>query len=203
MTARPLTYAVAAGLFATLALAGCKKDEPDLAATPPAGTEPMAPAPAPMPSEPLGMPAETAVNVTAVTLGREAGADKRIATPMSTFAAGDPIVVSVATDGAASNATISARLVYQDGQTAGEQQQTVNTTGMETTNFTFTNANPWPAGSYTAAFTCQASADQPETDDDIEFLTTADTSVSAGQTTELAFGESMFSAESRKSGSVG
>lgn len=45
------------------------------------------------------------------------------------------------------------------------------------------------AGSYTAAFTCQASADQPETDDDIEFLTTADTSVSAGQTTELAFGE--------------
>jgi hypothetical protein len=45
------------------------------------------------------------------------------------------------------------------------------------------------AGSYTAAFTCQAAADQPETDDAIEFLTSADASVTAGQTTELALGE--------------
>ena len=41
-----------------------------------------------------------------------------------------------------------ASCVYQDGQTAGEKKQTLNTTGAETTNFEFTNAKPWPAGKY-------------------------------------------------------
>jgi hypothetical protein len=129
MTPNKLHYAVAAALLATLALAGCKKNPSTMeneVTPPPAMTEPAPPA-EPMPAEP--MPAETAVSVTSVTLGTEAGADKTIATPMTSFAA---------------------KLVYQDGQTAGEQSQTINTTGMETTNITFTNANGWPAGSYTA-----------------------------------------------------
>ncbi|HUH90088.1 MAG TPA: hypothetical protein VLZ76_05440 [Lysobacter sp.] len=150
MTANKLHYAVAAALFATLALAGCKKNPSTMeneVTPPPAMTEPAPPA-EPMPAEP--MPAETAVSVTSVTLGTEAGADKTIATPMTSFAAKDPIVVSIATNGAASNVDIAAKLVYQDGQTAGEQSQTINATGMETTNITFTNANGWPTGSYTA-----------------------------------------------------
>jgi len=142
MTANKLHYAVAAALLATLALAGCKKDAEPVATTP----TPVEPAPLP-PAEP--MPTQAALNVTAVTLGTEAGADKKIASPMTTFAADDDIVVSIDTNGAASNAEIAAKLVYQDGQTAGEQKQSVTTTGMETTNVTFTNANPWPTGNYT------------------------------------------------------
>src|SRR5690606_13262874 len=129
-------------LLATLALAGCKKDAEPVATTP----TPVEPAPLP-PAEP--MPTQAALNVTAVTLGTEAGADKKIASPMTTFAADDDIVVSIDTNGAASNAEIAAKLVYQDGQTAGEQKQSVTTTGRETTNVTFTNANPWPTGNYT------------------------------------------------------
>ena len=91
-----------------------------------------------------------AVTVTSVTLGNTAGADKKIVTPMMAFTPKDKIIVSVATDGTASNAEIATRLVYQDGQTAGEKKQMLNTTGAETTNIEFTNAKPWPAGKYKA-----------------------------------------------------
>ena len=145
MIANKLHYAVAAALLASLALVGCKKDAPapDTAMTPPpAMNEPMPHA------EP--MPMETALSVSSVTLGKAAGADKTIAMPMTSFSSQDPIVVSIATNGAASNADIAAKLIYQDGQTAGEQSQSINATGMETTNITFTNPKGWPAGSYTA-----------------------------------------------------
>lgn len=158
MTATKLQYAVAAALLASLALAGCNRDVDDTVdpTAPPTADEPSALPPAePMPTEPAPTDtaptgAQTALNVTAVALGTEAGDDKQLVAKMTTFAPTDPIVVSVATDGAASNAEIAAKLVYQDGQTAGEEKETVTTTGMETTNITFTNANPWPTGDYTA-----------------------------------------------------
>jgi hypothetical protein len=138
-------YVLAAALFASLAVVGCKKKEEPVAVTPapaPAETAPMPPA------EPAPMPA--AVMVSSVTLGTAAGADKKIAMPMTTFKPSDKIIVSVSTDGSASNAEVAAKLVYQDGQTAGEQKQMLNTTGMETTNIEFANAKPWPAGKYRA-----------------------------------------------------
>lgn len=167
LIANKLHYAVAAALLTSLALAGCKKDanNPD---TTPAATTPAPMTPAPTPTQPTDQSAmgqdsmgqdnlgqnnmgqAAAVNVSKVTLGTSAGADKSIANPMTSFATKDPIVVSIATNGAASNADVNARLVYQDGQVAGERSQTINTTGMETTNITFNNANGWPAGSYTA-----------------------------------------------------
>ena len=137
-------YVLAAALFASLAVVGCKKKEEPVAVTPaPAPVEP-----APLPAEPAPMPA--AVTVSSVTLGTAAGADKKIATPTTTFKPSDKIVVSVATDGTASNAEVAAKLVYQDGQTAGEQKQMLNTTGAETTNIEFANSKPWPAGKYKA-----------------------------------------------------
>ncbi|RPE80085.1 hypothetical protein [Vulcaniibacterium tengchongense] len=147
MTIRPLHYAVAAALLA-IAAAGCKKQDEPPAATPPAATEP---APAPPASPPA--PAAAEVRVTGVTLGNAANADKQIAAPTASFAPKDKIIVSVATDGTASNAELGARLVYQDGQTAGEQKQALNTSGTGTTNIEFTNANPWPAGKYKAEVT--------------------------------------------------
>lgn len=133
--------ALAAALAATLALAACNRT--DDAATP-----------APVVSEPApALPAATApsaLNVSAVTLGTSAGADRRIATPMTTFTSSDPIVVSIDTSGTAENVELTARLVFQDGQTAGEQTERLTTSGDEITNVTFTNANGWPAGTYRA-----------------------------------------------------
>lgn len=150
MTANKLQYAVAA-LLASLALAGCNRDAEDTTAvTPPAATEPSAVPPA-EPLPPAGTTdTQTALNVTSVSLGTEAGDDNQLTAATTTFAPTDQVIVSVATDGAASDAEIGARLVYQDGQTAGEESETVTTTGAETTNITFTNANPWPTGDYTA-----------------------------------------------------
>lgn len=138
-------YAVAAALVAALALAGCKKKEEPAPAPAPTPTET---APAPAPAEPA--PAPASVSVTSVTLGTAAGPDKKIAAPTTAFKPSDKIVVSVATDGTASNVELAAKLTFQDGQTAGEQKQALNTTGAETTNFEFSNANPWPAGKYKA-----------------------------------------------------
>lgn len=137
-------YALAVALVASLAVVGCKKKEEPVAVTP---------APAPAPVEPAPMPPATApamVTVSSVTLGTAAGADKRITMPTTTFKPGDKIIVSIGTAGTASNVEVGTRLTYQDGQTAGEQKQMLNTTGAETTNVEFTNANPWPAGKYKA-----------------------------------------------------
>lgn len=137
-------YAVAAALVAALALAGCKKKE-EPAPTPPPAAETPAPAPEPAPA---ATPAPAALSVTSVTLGTTAGADKKIAAPTTSFKPTDTIIASVATDGAATNANLTAKLTYQDGQVAGEETQTLNTAGAETSNFIFTKKSPWPAGKY-------------------------------------------------------
>jgi len=128
-------------LAGTLALAGCKKPEEPAA---PAATT--TPAPAPM-NEPA--PAMPAVSVTSVTVGTTAAADKSVA-PVATLAGTDKILVSVKTNGTASNTNLAAKLVYQDGQVAGEQTAMLNTSGAETTNIEFSKASPWPAGKYRA-----------------------------------------------------
>ncbi|SBV37166.1 conserved exported hypothetical protein [uncultured Stenotrophomonas sp.] len=126
-----------------VALVGCKKQEP-------------APAPAPEASMPAPVnepaPAASALSVTSVTIGNAAAADKTVA-PLATLGTKDKIIVSVKTDGTASNATVAARLTYQDGQVAGEQSVALNTDGAETTNLEFSNTNDWPAGKYRAEVT--------------------------------------------------
>ncbi len=151
MTYKPMHLALAAAI-AAVALAGCNR-EAERTDAGELSQAPAAPATTPAPAATMPPPAsttpETAVNVTSVTLGTEAGTDRSIANPTTTFGADDPVVVSVQTDGAASNVEIGARLIYQDGQVAGEERQALNTTGPETTNITFDNASAWPAGTYT------------------------------------------------------
>ena len=132
----------ALAVAAALSLAGCKKNEP---ATPPAMPEPTAPAPA-------AAPMTEAVSVQGVSVGTVAAADKSVAT-QAVIGARDPIIVSVRTFGTASNVPVVATLTYQDGQVAGEQHVSLNTSGPDTTNITFSNSNPWPAGTYTAQVT--------------------------------------------------
>lgn len=138
-----LSTALMIAVAGTAALAGCKKNEPAPAPAPEVS------APAPM-SEPA--PVAPAVSVTSVTVGNTIAADQSV-TPVATLGAKDKIVVSVKTDGTASNVNLAAKLTYQDGQVAGEQSRTLNTTETGTTNIEFANSNAWPAGKYRAEVT--------------------------------------------------
>lgn len=144
----PLQNALLAAMLGSVALVGCKKKEESADSNAaPAATAP-AEAPAPMTGAPPPMAAAT-VAVSTVTVGKTAAADKSVA-PAALFAPKDEVIVSVKTDGAASNVNVGAKLTFQDGQVAGEQNATLNTSGAETTNISFKNANGWPAGKYRA-----------------------------------------------------
>jgi len=152
-----ISTAVLAALLATVALAGCKKKE-DTADNnaQPAATAPAAPAPM-TEAAPQPMTAATGVTVSTVSVGKTAAADKTV-TSAALFAPKDDIIVSIRTDGSANNANVAAKLTFQNGQVAGEQNQVVNTTGAETTNISFKNANGWPAGKYRAEVTVDGKA---------------------------------------------
>ena len=154
----PLQTALIAALLGSVALVGCKKKEEstDTNAAP-AATAPAEAAPAPMTGAPPPMAEAAAVSVSAVTVGKTAAADKSVATA-ALFAPKDDVIVSVKTDGAANNVNVGAKLTYQDGQVAGEQNATLNTSGAETTNVTFKNAKGWPAGKYRAEVTVDGKA---------------------------------------------
>ena len=133
-----ISYALIVALAGTVALAGCKKKEEAMAPTP-VVTEP---APAPM------MESPAPVATTSVTVGNMAAADKSVA-GMSTFGTKDKIIVSVKTDATTTvNAAIDAKLTFQDGQVAGQQTASVMAEDAGTTNITFSNDKPWPAGKY-------------------------------------------------------
>ena len=138
-----ISYALIVALAGTVALAGCKKKEEAVVAPAPVVTEP-APAPVEAPAP---------VSATGITVGNTAAADKSV-TAVSTFGVKDKIIVSVKTDAATpANAAIDAKLTYQDGQVAGQQTATVVAEDAGTTNVTFANTNPWPAGKYTIVVT--------------------------------------------------
>lgn len=142
MKTNRISYALMIALAGTVALAACKKKEEPVA--PPVTSEP---APAPAPVEPTPAPAP-AVTATSVTVGNAAAADRSVAA-MSMFTPKDKIIVSVKTDASVpADATVDAKLTYQDGQVAGSQSTTIKAADTGTTNIEFTNDKPWPAGKY-------------------------------------------------------
>ncbi len=130
---RRIAWAAALGLV-VIGLPACKKKE---ASAPPAD----AAAPAPAPAEP-------AFAVQGVEVGKAIGADKRIATPGTTFGRRDTIYASVATEGSAPSKTISARWTYQGGQVVKEQSEAIAPTGPAATEFHISKPKPWPVGKY-------------------------------------------------------
>jgi hypothetical protein len=146
MTRKTLNLAIAAALFGSLALVGCKKKD-DAAATPPAASEPAAaPAPAPAPA-----PAAT-VAVASVDLGNAVGADMKVATPSTTFAPNDTIYASVQTstsDPAATvQGTLSANWTFQDGQVVNQEDRALSFSGPGATEFHIAKPDGFPAGKY-------------------------------------------------------
>lgn len=139
---------LAAALLATLALAGCKKKE--AATETPATTPP--PAAATL-TAPAPTPAVAAATVTSVDLGNAAGADMKIAAPMSTFATKDKIIAAVSTHVSDAAATVPAKVGAKwthvdSNQTVNEEARDVQLKGDQTWDFEITNSNPWPAGKY-------------------------------------------------------
>ena len=135
-----ISLAIATALLVTVALAGCKKKDDMAATTPPATTEP-----APAPVEPAPAPA-AASSVLSVDLGNAVGADNKVTTASTTFAAKDTIHASVATDGSAGG-KLNAKWTYQDGQTVDSQDKDV-AAGPQVTDFSISKPDGWPTGKY-------------------------------------------------------
>lgn len=145
MNSNRLSPALAVALVATLALAGCKKEE---AAPPPVATPAPAPAPAPIPA-----PVTATASVTDVVVGKTADTSGQVTAAATEFAATDAITASVTTATSDPAATVSGSLstkwLFQDGQVVNEETKTFNFTGPGTTNFQISNPDGWPVGKYT------------------------------------------------------
>jgi hypothetical protein len=91
-----------------------------------------------------------AVRVTVVDLGNAIGTDKRVtdANNADDFRPTDTIYASVATEGTASGATLTARWTYQDGQVVDETSQTISPTGQAVTEFHIAKPDGFPTGNY-------------------------------------------------------
>ena len=142
MKSLQLSRAVGLALAATLALAGCKKEE---AAPPPVVTEP-APAPAPA-------PAAATASITGVTLGSDVDASGRVIESQSQFSPNQSITASVGTatsDPAATVAgSLAARWLFEDGQVVSADTLSFSFAGQGVTNFQISKPDGWPVGRYT------------------------------------------------------
>ena len=148
-------------VLATVALAGCKKQEvnPTEGATAPAATV-AAPAPATMPpattaappaASTMGgpmasTPPATSLVISSVDLGNAVGADHKVTKPGTTFAKADTIHASVATDGPKAS-TVTARWTFQDGQVVHNEDKSVPS-GPQVTDFSISKPDGWPVGDY-------------------------------------------------------
>lgn len=100
------------------------------------------------PAAPAAQPA--GVSVTAVTLGKAIGADKRVTAPLDTFAKNDTIYVVVETTGSG-NAAFRAKWTYLKGDATAvveKNEQTVVATGPAVTEFHISKPDGWPLGNY-------------------------------------------------------
>ena len=91
----------------------------------------------------------SSLRVADVELGRVLGADKRVTNETDQFRRNDTIYASVASEGAAASATLTARWTYEDGQVVDSTSQTISPSGSATTEFHISKPSGWPKGRYT------------------------------------------------------
>lgn len=129
----PIRTALAASLVFAAAACGDRSAAPaDTAAALPAPT-----------------PAATPMRVTDIQLGKGVGADNRVVTPATTFGTRDTIYVSVATEGAATDARVTATWMYRGSQGVAEEDAILSSTGgVNVSQFHIMKPTPWPAGDY-------------------------------------------------------
>ncbi len=137
-----LSQALLVAVVGAAALAGCRKDEPAPVVPPTTPTE-TAPPSAPPPATSVTAPASTA----SVTLGNAIDANNTIATPLTSFAAGDTIHASVATDSPSASTLVAKWTHLDSNQTVAEETKQV-AAGAQTTDFHISKPDGWPTGRY-------------------------------------------------------
>jgi hypothetical protein len=124
-------------LCIAFAVAACGREE---AAPPPAA--------APPPIAPPRVAAPAPLGIGAIELGNQIDADKRVLAPTQSFAPGDTIYASIATQGETQGVVLAARWSYEDGQNVAESTETVASAGPTVVEFHIAKPDGWPAGRY-------------------------------------------------------
>ena len=123
----------ALGLLLAVGVISCGQKAEETTATstettPPASTEP--------------------VQVVAVDLGRDIGADKLVVEKVEVFKPTDTIYASVHTSGGAPDSKLGVRWTYQDGQVVDQSEQTIAVSPSAATEFHISKPDGLPAGTY-------------------------------------------------------
>ncbi len=140
---RPLIRMLARlGLPLTLLLVAmaCGKKDKEAANEPPVVLPSTVPAATPAPAK-----------VTDFGLGKHVGTDKHIADKADSFSPRDTVYLSVITEGAAPDAQLTARWMYQGKQLVSEKTEHIAPTsgGSTATEFHIIKPSGWPKGKYT------------------------------------------------------
>ena len=89
------------------------------------------------------------LRVSDIQVGKAVGSDNKIGDQTTSFAVRDTMYVAVITDGAAKDAKIGAKWMF-NGKLVSEDSQTISPTGGTTaTEFHITKKTAWPKGKYT------------------------------------------------------
>ena len=126
-------------LAAVVSVAACaKKDDTATMAADTSTGAVMAPA----------APAASMLSVGDIDLGRSLKGNE-IGDKTDDFKPNETVHAVVHTDGSASNASVTARWTFEDGQVVEEKTQTVSPTGAALHHFTVSKPSGWPKGKYT------------------------------------------------------
>jgi len=92
----------------------------------------------------------TPIRVSDIQVGKSVGTDNKVANQTTTFAVRDTMYVAVITDGAAKDAKISTKWMYNGTKVVDSSSQTISPTGgTNATEFHITKKTAWPKGKYT------------------------------------------------------
>jgi len=131
--------AITSALVFSIAVAACnKKDQGQVVDTTAAGTQ----------TATVSVDT-TPIKVSDIQVGKSVGSDKKVSNGTTTFGVRDTMYVAVVTDGAAKDAKLTTRWLYNNSQVVKEETQTISPTGGESvTEFHVTKASAWPKGNY-------------------------------------------------------
>jgi hypothetical protein len=92
----------------------------------------------------------TPIKVSDIQIGKSIGTDKKVSNSTTTFAPTDTMYVSVITDGAAKDARITAKWMFNGTKVVKQDSTTISPTGgTNATEFHIDKKTAWPKGKYT------------------------------------------------------
>ena len=132
--------ALASALVFSVALAACgKKDEGTLVDTTAVGTQ----------TATVSLDT-TPIRVSDIQVGKSIGTDMKVANQSTDFGVRDTMYVAVITDGAAKDAKISTKWMFNGTRVVNESSKTISPTGgTNATEFHIDKKTAWPKGKYT------------------------------------------------------